>query len=47
MDKQISYLPKINQSELLTIYGYSDVEEPCIFELGMYFSVFYCLCYVK
>ena len=43
MDDPISDLPEKEQGEMLTIYGYPGVEEPCIFERGMYFSVFYCL----
>ena len=31
----------------MTIDGYFVVEEAHIFERGIYFSVFYCLCYVK
>ena len=36
-----------NQSELFSTDGYPVVEEPCIFELVMYFYVLYCLCYVN
>ena len=42
MDEPISDLPQKEQGGLLTIDGDPDVAEPC-----MYFSVFYCLCYVK
>ena len=31
----------------MTIDGDPGVEEPCMFERGMYFYVSYCLCYVK
>ena len=42
----ILYPPPKEQGELLTIDGYPVVEEPCMFERGMHFSMFYCLCYV-
>ena len=47
MDEAISHSPEKYQGELLTIVGYPEVREPCIFGKGMYLSVFYCLCYVK
>ena len=47
MDEPISDIPPKKQGELLTIYGDHDVEEHCMFERGMYFYVFYCLCYDK
>ena len=43
MDEPISHLPEKEQSELLTING----DPPCMFGKGMYFSVFYYLCYDK
>ena len=46
MDEPISHLPKKQQGELLTINGDSEVVEPCMFGKGIYFSVFYCFCYV-
>ena len=39
--------PPKKQYELLNIDGDPDVEETCMLERGVYFSVFYCLCYVK
>ena len=47
MDEPILYHPKKEQVELLTIDGDPVVEESLMFERGMNFSVFYCLCYVK
>ena len=47
MDEPISNLPPKKQYELLNIDGDPDVEETCMLERGVYFSVFYCLCYVK
>ena len=47
VDEPISILPQKEQGQFLTIYGYTDVEEPCMFERGVYFYFFYCLCYVK
>ena len=47
MDKLISNLPEKEQSNLLTIDGYPDVLKPCMFEKGLYFSVFIFLCCVK
>ena len=44
MDEPKSNLPKKEQGELLIIDGNPEVEEPCMFERGMGFSVFYCLC---
>ena len=47
MDEPKSNLPKKEQGELLIIDGDPEVENPCMFEIGLYFSMFYCLCYVK
>ena len=47
MDEPISNLPKKEQGGLLTIYGDPDVEEPFMFERGIYLSLLYCLYYVK
>ena len=47
MDDPIPKLPEKEQGEFLTIDGYPDVKKPCIFEKGIYFYLFYCLCYVK
>ena len=47
MDEPLSNSPEKEQGELLIIYGDPEVREPCMFQRGMYFSVFYCLCYVK
>ena len=46
MYKTISHSNKI-KIELLTIVGYNEVREPCIFGKGVYLFVFYCLCYEK
>ena len=40
MDDPISELPPKEQEKLLSIDGDTDVEEPFIFETGIYFSVF-------
>ena len=32
---------------MLTIDDNSDIKDPCMFERGTYFSVFYCLYYIK
>ena len=47
MDEPLSKLPKKEQGQFLIIDGYPEVEEPCMFEIGMYLSLFYCVCYVK
>ena len=47
MDDPISNLLKKVQCKILTVDGDTDVEEPCMFERGTYFSVFCWLCYVK
>ena len=46
MEEPISHLPEKQQVGLLTVVGYPEVGEPCMFLKGIYFSVFYCLCYV-
>ena len=43
MDEPKSHLPEKEQGGLLTIHGYPEVVEPCMFVKGMYFYVFYCL----
>ena len=40
MEEPISHLPEKEQGELLTINGYPEVGETCMFLKGMYFSVF-------
>ena len=47
MEDPISNLPEKEQGELLFINGDPDIEEPCMFERGMYSFYFYSLCYVK
>ena len=47
MDWPISDPTQKHKSGWLTIDGDPVVEEPCMFEIGMYFYVFYCLCYIK
>ena len=47
MDEPKSNLPKKERGKLLITDGYLEVEEPCMFERGTYFSLFYCLCYFK
>ena len=46
-DEPISDLPPKRKGELLNIDGDPDVEEDSMFEIDIYFSVFYCLYYVK
>ena len=46
MEGPISHLPLKEQSECLTIVGYPEIGEPCVFGKGMYLHVFYFLCYV-
>ena len=45
MDEPLYYSPEKEQGGLLTIIGYPEVGEPCMFVKGMYLSLFYCLCY--
>ena len=47
MEEPISNLPQKEKGELLIIDGNPEVEEPWMFERGMYIPVFYSLCYVK
>ena len=47
MNEPLSNLLENYQGELLIIDGGHDFEEPRMFERVIYFSVFYCLCYVK
>ena len=45
MEESISHLPEKEEGVLLTINGDTEFGEPCMFLNGIYFSVFYCLCY--
>ena len=45
MDGPLSHSPEKEQGELLTIVGYPEVGEPCVFVNGLFVSIFYCLCY--
>ena len=45
MEESISHLPEKEKGMLLTINGDPEVGEPCMFVIGLYLSVFYCLCY--
>ena len=45
LDEAISNSPEKGQGELSTIVEDSEVVEPCMFGEGVYFSVFYCLCF--
>ena len=47
MDDPKSNLPEKERGECFIIDGDLDIIEPCMFEIGVCFSVFYCLCYVK
>ena len=47
MYEVISHSTEKEQGELLTIVGDPEFREPCMVGKGMYFYVFYCLCYVK
>ena len=47
IDEPISHLPQKGKGEVLTVDGYPEVVEPCMFGKCMYLSVFYCLCYAK
>ena len=47
VDETISDLPRIGQDGLLTINGYPSGEVYIMFKRGVYFSIFYCLCFVK
>ena len=47
VDKTISSLPKRGQGQLLTIDGYPVCEGYGTFGKGIYFSIFYCLCFVE
>ena len=44
---QYHTFPKNNKVDFLLFGGGTVVEELCMFERGIYFFVFYCLCYVK
>ena len=41
MDEPLYYSPKKEQDKLLTIVGYPEVLEPCMFLKGVYLSVFF------
>ena len=43
MDEALSNYPEKEQGELLTIFGYPEVVEPCMFRKGMFFPIFYFL----
>ena len=43
----ISNLPKRDESEFIVIDEKPGVEEGVIYVNGLYFSVFYCLCFTK
>ena len=45
MEDSISHLPEKEEGVFLTINGDPEVGEPCMFVIGLYLSVFYCLCY--
>ena len=45
MEEPISHLPEKEQGGLLTIKGDPEVGENYMFVKGIYFYVFYCLCY--
>ena len=45
IEESISHLPEKEEGVLLIINGDPKVGEPCMFVKGMYFYVFYCLCY--
>ena len=47
VDDTIYGLPQIGQGQLSTINGDPVVEVDVIFERGVYFSIFYCLCFLK
>ena len=47
MEEPISRLPQKEQGGLLTIVGYNEVGQTCMFGKGVYLSVFYCLCYIQ
>ena len=47
MDDPISNYLRKEQGGLLIIVGNHEFEKPCTFGRGIYFSLFYCLCYVK
>ena len=44
MDKALYHSPKKQQDELLTFFGDPEVDEPGMFEIGMYLSIYYFLC---
>ena len=47
VDETLSYLPKRGQGELLTIHGDNFCEVDNTFVKGVYFSIFYWLCFVE
>ena len=47
MDETLSNSLEKEQGEFLIIDEDPEVGAPCMFERGVYFSVFYCLSYVK
>ena len=47
MEESITLFPEKEEGVPLTINGDLSDGEPCMFVKGKYFSVFYCLCYVR
>ena len=47
VDEIIYYLPKRVQGELVTIYGDTVGKGYVMFEIVLYLSIFYCLCFLK
>ena len=47
MDEPLSNSSEKEQGELSIIDGNPEVWEPCMFGIGVYLIMFYCLCYVK
>ena len=47
MDEAISHSTKKEEGVLLTIFGDTEVGEPCVSGKKIYLPVFYCLCYGK
>ena len=47
MDESLSNSPEKEQGKFLIIDENNEVVEPCMFLIGLYLSLFYCLCYIK
>ena len=45
MEESITLFPEIEEGVPLTINGDPPGGEPCMFVKGVYFFIFYCLCY--